>query len=174
MVTFQAASDHLHPNACGKASCVKGGIGFMFYTSLTLLALGIGGVRGSMTAFGADQFEEKDPNEEKALASFFNWLLLSSTLGAITGVTGVVWVSTQRAWHWGFFIITIASSIGFVTLALGKPFYRIKIPGDSPTIRIAQVYSQSLFHFSSLKNELIINYSLIYHEFNVFSPLNIF
>ncbi|CAJ2631797.1 unnamed protein product [Trifolium pratense] len=139
MVTFQAASDHLHPNACGKSSCMKGGIGFMFYTSLSLLALGIGGVRGSMAAFGADQFEEKDPNEAKALASFFNWLLLSSTLGAITGVTGVVWVSTQRAWHWGFFIITIASSIGFVTLALGKPFYRIKTPGDSPIIRIAQV-----------------------------------
>jgi peptide/histidine transporter 3/4 len=92
-----------------------------------------------MTAFGADQFEEKDPNEAKALTRFFNLLLLSLILGAITGVTGVVWVSTQRTWYWGFFIITIASSIGFVTLSLGKSFYRIKTPGDSPTIRIAQV-----------------------------------
>ncbi|WJX10333.1 hypothetical protein P8452_01071 [Trifolium repens] len=104
MVTFQAASDHLHPNACEKSSCMKGGIGSMFYTSLSLLALAIGLI-----------------------------------LGAITGVTGVVWVSTQRTWYWGFFIITIASSIGFVTLSLGKSFYRIKTPGDSPTIRIAQV-----------------------------------
>lgn len=143
MLTVQGGSDKLHPEACGKSSCVKGGTAVMFYTSLCLLALGIGGVRGSMTPFGADQFNEKDPNEVKALASFFNWLLLSSTIGAITGVTGVVWVSTQRAWHWGFFIITIASSIGFVTFALGKPFYRIKNPGDSPTLRIAQVY-----HFS--------------------------
>ncbi|KAJ1393314.1 Proton-dependent oligopeptide transporter family [Sesbania bispinosa] len=129
MLTVQAASDHLHPDACGKSSCVKGGIAVMFYTSLSLLALGIGGVRGSMTAFGADQFDEKDPIEAKALASFFNWLLLSSTLGGITGVTGVVWVSTQRAWHWGFFIITIASSIGFVTLALGNA----KDPGPTTT-----------------------------------------
>lgn len=139
MLTVQAASNHLHPEACGKSSCVQGGIAVMFYASLCLLALGMGGVRGSRTAFGADQFDEKDPTEAKALASFFNWLLLSSTVGAITGVTGVVWVSTQKAWHWGFFIITISSSIGFVTLALGKPFYRIKIPGDSPTLRIAQV-----------------------------------
>ena len=111
----------------------------MFYTSLCLLALGNGGVRGSMTAFGADQFNDKDPNEAKALASFFNWLLLSSTLGGIIGTTVVVWVSTQKAWHWGFFIITISCFVGFVTLALGKPFYRIKTPGDSPIVRVVQV-----------------------------------
>lgn len=140
LVTIQAASSNLHPDACGKSSCVQGGIAAMFYTSLCLLALGTGGVRGCMTAFGADQFDEKDPVEAKALASFFNWLLLSSTVGAIVGVTGVVWVSTQRAWHWGFFIITVASFVGFVTLALGKPFYRIKTPGDSPILRIVQVF----------------------------------
>ncbi|KAL1312885.1 hypothetical protein HN51_039457 [Arachis hypogaea] len=139
MLSVQAGSRHLHPEACGKSSCVKGGIAVMLYTSLCLLALGVGGVRGSMTAFGADQFDDKDPSEAKALASFFNWLLMSSTLGAITGVTAVVWVSTQKAWHWGFFIITIASSIGFITLAIGKPFYRIKTPGDSPILRILQV-----------------------------------
>ncbi|GAU23878.1 hypothetical protein TSUD_35490 [Trifolium subterraneum] len=107
MITIQAALDKLHPEACGESSCVKGGIAVMFYTSLCLYALGMGGVRGSMTAFGADQFDEKEPNEAKALASFFNWLLLSSTLGSVIGVTGVVWVSTQKAWHWGFFIITV-------------------------------------------------------------------
>ncbi|KAK2376754.1 protein NRT1/ PTR FAMILY 4.5 [Trifolium repens] len=139
MITIQAALDKLHPEACGESSCVKGGIAVMFYTSLCLYALGMGGVRGSLTAFGADQFDEKEPNEAKALASFFNWLLLSSTLGSVIGVTGVVWVSTQKAWHWGFFIITVCSSIGFVTLALGKSFYRIKVPGESPILRIVQV-----------------------------------
>jgi len=118
---------------------VKGGIAVMFYTSLYLLALGMGGVRGSLTAFGADQFDEKNPREAKALASFFNWLLLSSTLGSVVGVTGVVWVSTQKGWHLGFIIITVATSIGFLTLALGKPFYRIRTPGHSPIFRISQV-----------------------------------
>lgn len=142
-MTIQAASNNLHPDACGKSSCIKGGIAVMFYTSLSLLALGTG-VRGCIAAFGADQFDEKDPIEAKALASFFNWLLLSSTVGAIVGVTGVVWVSTQRAWHWGFLIITIASSLGFLTLALGKPFYRIINPGDSPILRIVQVCTISI------------------------------
>ncbi|CAJ2636151.1 unnamed protein product [Trifolium pratense] len=96
---------------------------------MSLLALGIGGVRGSMTSFGADQFQENDPNEAKALASIFNWLLLSSTLGAITGV---VWISTQRAWHWGFFIITIASYIGFMSLAMGSLFIESKLQEIAP------------------------------------------
>lgn len=89
MLTIQAGLNNLHPDACGKSSCVKGGTAVMFYTSLCLLALGLGGVRGSMTAFGADQFDEKHPIEAKALASFFNWLLLSTTLGSVIGVTGV-------------------------------------------------------------------------------------
>ncbi|KAF7805010.1 protein NRT1/ PTR FAMILY 4.6-like [Senna tora] len=159
VLTVQAASKSLQPEACGKASCLEGGKAVMFYTSLCLLALGIGGVRGSMTAFGADQFDEKDPIEAKALASFFNWLLLSSTTGGIVGVTGVVWVSTQRAWHWGFLIITVSASLGFLTLALGKPFYRIKTPGDSPILRIVQVI---VVAFKNRKLALPDSHELLY------------
>ncbi|MED6209495.1 hypothetical protein PIB30_055257 [Stylosanthes scabra] len=140
LVTIQAASKNLQPEACGKSSCVKGGIAVMFYISLCLLALGSGGVKGAMTTLGADQFDEKDPEEAKGLATYFNWLLLSTTLGSVVGVTGVVWVSTQKAWHLGFLIITVASFLGYLTLALGKPFYRIRPPSQSPVSRIAQVF----------------------------------
>ncbi|KAJ7977791.1 protein NRT1/ PTR FAMILY 4.5-like [Quillaja saponaria] len=139
MVTIQAYSSDLHPENCGKSSCVKGGTAVFFYASLCLLALGNGGVRGSLPALGADQFDKNDPIESKALASFFNCLLLSSTLGAVIGVTAIVWVSTKKAWYWGFFISTVATFIGFVVLAIGKPFYRLQAPGDSPITRIAQV-----------------------------------
>ncbi|KAJ1419857.1 hypothetical protein SESBI_14835 [Sesbania bispinosa] len=57
MLTVQASSNHLHLDACGKSSCVKGDIAL----------------------------------------------------------------------------------IGFVILTLGKPFYRIKTPGESPILRIEQV-----------------------------------
>ncbi|XP_016176028.1 protein NRT1/ PTR FAMILY 4.6 [Arachis ipaensis] len=140
VVTIQAGTKALQPEACGKSSCVKGGVAVMLYTSLCLLALGSGGVRGSMTALGADQFEEKDPKEGKGLATYFNWLLLSTTLGSVVGVTGVVWVSTQRAWYLGFLIVTVSSFLGFLTLALGKPFYRILPPSQSPLSRILQVF----------------------------------
>lgn len=111
----------------------------MFYISLCMLALGTGGVRGSLTPLGGDQFDQKDPKEVKALATFFNWLMLSTTLGATVGVTAIVWVSMNVHWYWGFFMSTVAAFVGFLFLASGKPFYRLRAPGDSPILRIAQV-----------------------------------
>ncbi|OMO86197.1 Proton-dependent oligopeptide transporter family [Corchorus capsularis] len=142
LVTIQAYSKDLHPPYCGKSSCIKGNIAVMFYASLSLIALGAGGVKGALPALGGDQFDQKDPKEAKALARFFNWLLLSTILGACVGVTGIVYVSTEKHyWYWGFFISTVAAFIGFLVLAFGKPFYRLRqpTPADSPIIRIAQV-----------------------------------
>ncbi|XP_022898143.1 protein NRT1/ PTR FAMILY 4.5-like [Olea europaea var. sylvestris] len=142
MMTIQAHNESLQPEACGKSRCVKGGIAVMFYASLCLLALGTGGVKGSLPPLGAEQFDSKDPKESKALASYFNWLLLSSTIGSSIGVTVLVWVSTSNnnnGWWKGFLIISITTFVGYVFLILGKPFYRLEVPGDSPIIRIAQV-----------------------------------
>ncbi|XVF00049.1 hypothetical protein REPUB_Repub03eG0252800 [Reevesia pubescens] len=142
LLTIQAYSKDLHPSNCGKSSCVKGGIAVMFYASLSLLALGSGGLRGALSAFGGDQFDENDPKEAKGLASFFNWQLMSGTFGAIVGVTALVYVSTGlHHWYLGFLISAVATFIGFVILAFGKPFYRLQQPkpANSPIVRVAQV-----------------------------------
>ncbi|PQQ07120.1 protein NRT1/ PTR FAMILY 4.5-like [Prunus yedoensis var. nudiflora] len=137
LMTIQAYSKDLHPKPSCMSSCVEGRIAFMLYASLCLLALGSGGVRGALPALGADQFNRKE--EAKSLATFFNGLMLSSTIGATIGVTAIVYVSINAAWYWGFFISTIATFVGFAVFAIGKPFYRLQIPGDSPIIRIVQV-----------------------------------
>ncbi|MBA0716506.1 hypothetical protein Golax_015332 [Gossypium laxum] len=142
LVTIQAYSKDLQPAYCGKPTCIDGSKAVMFYFSLGLLALGAGGVKGALPALGGDQFDHKDPKEAKALARYFNWLLLSTTLGACVGVTGIVYLTTEKhKWYWGFFISTVATFIGFTVLALGKPFYRLREPkmADSPIIRITQV-----------------------------------
>lgn len=152
MLTVEAHSKQLQPDACGKSSCLSGGKSLYFYATLSLYALGTGGVRGALPALGADQFDQRDPNEAKDLATFFNWLILSSTIGSSVGVTAIVWVNQNKGWHWGFMIATIATFVGLIILAIGKPFFRLQQPNDSPIIRILQVQNRliSLLRFSLL------------------------
>lgn len=133
---------------------MEGGIEYMLYFSLGLLALGSGGVRGALPALGADQFNEKDPEEARALASYFNWMTLSTVVGAVVGVTGIVNLSMFHGWWKGFLVSTVGTFIGFVILAAGKPFYHLRQPGDSPLIRIAQVFPN--IHSIALSMYLII------------------
>lgn len=139
MLTIEAHSKHLQPDACGKSSCLHGQKSLYFYVTLCLYALGTGGVRGALPALGAGQFDQRDPIEAKALATFFNWLILSSTIGASVGVTAIVWVNQNVGWHWGFMIATVATFIGLIILTVGKSFYRLEQPAASPIIRILQV-----------------------------------
>ncbi|XVF47189.1 hypothetical protein PTKIN_Ptkin03bG0089200 [Pterospermum kingtungense] len=139
MVTIQAYSKGLRPDLLCQKGCLKGGIALMFYASLSLLAIGTGGVKGALPALGADQFDPKDPKGAKQLGRYFNWYMLSTTFGAAIGVSFVVWVSTKEAWYWGFFMGTMAAIVGFIAIAIGKPFYRFPPLGNSPLLRVAQV-----------------------------------
>ncbi|XP_022868381.1 protein NRT1/ PTR FAMILY 4.5-like isoform X2 [Olea europaea var. sylvestris] len=142
LMTIQAHDEKLQPVPRGKSSGMTGRPAVMFYASLCLLALGSGGVRGALPALGADQFDKKDPKEAKGLASYFNWLLLGSVSGALIGVTVIVYISTNKNnnnWWKGFLITLVSTVVGFIILAIGKPFYRIQVPGESPLVRIAQV-----------------------------------
>lgn len=158
MMTIQAHSDSLLPKACGKSSCVQGGVAVYFYATLCLLALGAGGVKGALPALGADQFDPKNPKEAKSLASYFNWLLLSSVAGSSIGVTVVVYVATNKNnqnWWKGFLITAVAAFVGYIFLLLGKPFYRLHVPKDSPLLRLIQVINS--FQYISEINSIRIN-----------------
>ncbi|KAL9676369.1 hypothetical protein QQ045_004583 [Rhodiola kirilowii] len=139
MLTIQARYKSLLPEYCGKSSCVEGGVALMLYASLGLYAVGSGGVKGALAPHGADQFDQKNPKEAKALATYFNWLLLSTVLGASIGVTFIVWVSMNKAWYWGFFISLLGALAGYILLAVGTPFYHIQVPSGSPLTKIVQV-----------------------------------
>lgn len=111
----------------------------LFYLSISLLGLGGGGIRGSVPALGADQTDYRDPEERLFVATFFNWFLLSITIGASIGVTFVVYVSTTVGWEIGFIISMSCSFVGLIFAALGKPSYRVRVAGDSPLLRIVEV-----------------------------------
>ncbi|XP_031102149.1 protein NRT1/ PTR FAMILY 4.6-like [Ipomoea triloba] len=149
LMTIQARFTSLQPEVCtnNKGSCMEGNKALLFYVSLCALALGSGGVRGALPALGADQFDHTHPKEAKAFASYFNYLLFSTTAGATIGVTFIVWLTTEKGWWWvGFLISVVGVIVGFAVLAAGKPFYRLQTPGGGPLLRIIQVI------FVSIKN----------------------
>ncbi|RDX63083.1 Protein NRT1/ PTR FAMILY 4.5, partial [Mucuna pruriens] len=148
ILTVQAWIHHLRPIPCkgvaasqmGECKGASGGQAAILYTGLYLIALGTGGIKAALPALGADQFDEKDPKEAAQLSSFFNWFLFSLTIGAIVGVTFIVWIGANLGWDWSFTVCTITILFAILSICMGKSLYRNNTPKGSPLFRIIQVF----------------------------------
>lgn len=157
MLIIQSHYTNLQPQPCGESSCIHGTKALLFYLSICLLGLGGGGIRGAVPALGADQFNQNDPKQKKYIASFFNWFLLSITVGATVGVTVVVWVSSNVGWDRGFIIYLVCSFVGLLFASLGKPLYRVRVSGENSLLSVLEV------HLSlSLSPSIFLNLYLLF------------
>lgn len=111
----------------------------ILFTGLYLVAFGTSGVKAALPSLGADQFDERDPKEAVLLASFFNWFVFSLTIGAMFGVTFIVWIGDNQGWDWSFGVCTVAVLFAILFLCMGKSIYRNNVPKGSPILRILQV-----------------------------------
>lgn len=109
------------------------------YVSLYVVALGTGGIKPNVSAFGADQFDELDPRDRKEKKSFFNWFYFSINVGSLLAVTGIVWIQENVSWAIGFVIPAIAMAVAVVTFIAGSPRYRHVKPSESPISRVYRV-----------------------------------
>ncbi|XVE94818.1 hypothetical protein REPUB_Repub02eG0042500 [Reevesia pubescens] len=152
LLAVQAHFHQLRPPPCQglatsqttQCEAADGGQAAILFTGLYLVAFGTSGVKAGLPSLGADQFDEKDPKEAAQLSSFFNWFLLSLTVGAIIGVTFIVWISTNQGWDWAFGVCTVAVLFAIVFLCMGKSLYRNNVPKGSPLLRIIQVFVVSI------------------------------
>ncbi|KAK6256647.1 hypothetical protein QUC31_000106 [Theobroma cacao] len=147
LLAVQAHFHQLRPTPCqglaasqtNQCQAADSGQAAILFTGLYLVALGTSGVKAALPSLGADQFDEKDPKESAQLSSYFNWFLLSLTVGAIVGVTFVVWISSNQGWDWAFGVCTVAVLFALVCVSMGKSLYRNNVPKGSPLLRIIQV-----------------------------------
>lgn len=108
ILTVQANSHSLKPPACNpvmaQAPCkeISGGKAAMLFVGLYLVALGVGGIKGSLPPHGAEQFDENNPQGRKQRSTFFNYFVFCLACGALIAVTLVVWVEDNKGWQWGF------------------------------------------------------------------------
>lgn len=111
----------------------------LFFASLYLVAIGQGGHKPCVQAFGADQFKEETEEERRAKTSFFNWWYLGICGGGTSAMLMVFYVQDNVGWTTGYCILAIAMTFALVLFLLGRRLYRRQVPSGSSLTRVAQV-----------------------------------
>lgn len=114
----------------------------LFFFSLYLVAIGQSGHKPCVQAFGADQFNEQDPEERKLKSSFFNWWSLGISVGAFSTRLVLNYIQDNLSWGLGFGIPCVFMTIALVVFLLGSKMYRYSVLTDqkSPFVRIGNVF----------------------------------
>lgn len=122
----------------------------IFFSALYLVALAQGGHKPCVQAFGADQFDEKEPEELKAKGSFFNWWYFGMCAGTLSTLWVLNYIQDNLSWALGFGIPCIAMVIALAIFLLGTSTYRFSIRREdrSPFARIGNVYVAAVKNWS--------------------------
>ncbi|XP_048137158.1 protein NRT1/ PTR FAMILY 4.6-like isoform X2 [Rhodamnia argentea] len=152
VLTIQARIPSLKTPSCVSASAhspcqeLVGAKAVILFAGLYLVALGVGGIKGSLPPHGAEQFDETTPEGRKQRSAFFNYYIFSLSFGALMAVTCVVWIEDNIGWQWGFAISAATILISIPVFLLGSSTYRVKTPTGSPITTMFKVLAASIFN----------------------------
>lgn len=116
----------------------------MLYLSLYLIALGTGGLKSSVSGFGTDQFDDKDPKEKTQMAYFFSRFLFFISTGTLLAVTVLVYIQDEVGRSWAYAICCISMILAVVVFLSGTKRYRYKKSIGSPVAHMLQVVAAAI------------------------------
>ncbi|KAJ6422162.1 hypothetical protein OIU84_027164 [Salix udensis] len=118
----------------------------LFFFSIYLVAIGQGGYKPCVQAFGGDQFDGQDPKENKAKSSFFNWWYFAISVGIIVTLIIMVYIQENLNWALGFGIPCIVLVASLLVFLLGSRTYRynVKENDKNPFMRIGRVIVRAI------------------------------
>ena len=117
---------------------------FFLYTSLSLVALGLGVLNPSLQAFGADQLDhdlghdheqDQEPSSENnevksdRKSQFFQWWYFGVCAGSLLGVTVMAYIQDTFGWVLGFAIPTASMLLLILLFLCGSGVYVYADPG---------------------------------------------
>lgn len=111
----------------------------LFYISIYLIALGNGGYQPNIATFGADQFDEEDPDEGHSKVAFFSYFYLALNIGELFSNTILVYFEDEGMWALGFWVSTVSALAALLLFLVGTPRYRHFRPSGNPVSRFGQV-----------------------------------
>ncbi|KHN48660.1 Nitrate transporter 1.2, partial [Glycine soja] len=158
MLTIQAHKPSLKPPNCvigntdSPCDKIHGADAVMLFAGLYLVALGVGGIKGSLPPHGAEQFDENTPEGRKQRSAFFNYFVFSLSCGALIAVTFVVWIEDNKGWKWGLVVSTASILLSIPVFILGSHKYRTKIPAGSPITSMFKVLVAAICNNCKAKN----------------------
>ncbi|KAK9087804.1 hypothetical protein Syun_030198 [Stephania yunnanensis] len=147
LLTLSVSIPKLKPYPCHKAlegcKASRSQIG-LFYAALYIVALGSGGTKPNISSFGAQQFDEFEPEEKKRKLSFFNWWVFCVFIGNLLANTFLVYIQDNMSWALGYGIPTVGLAISTLIFLVGTPLYRHKVPIGNPFTTMVKVIVASL------------------------------
>ncbi|KAG2303616.1 hypothetical protein Bca4012_062354 [Brassica carinata] len=99
-------------------------VNILFFCSLYMVAIGQGGHKPCVQAFGADQFDSGDSKERVSRGSFFNWWFMTLSAGITLSFLVVVYVQDNVSWALGFGIPCVFMVMALALFLLGRKTYR--------------------------------------------------
>nr|CAD1825267.1 unnamed protein product [Ananas comosus var. bracteatus] len=146
LLTITTSVPGMRPPACDdfrrshhECAAATGGQLAMLLASLYTIALGAGGIKANVSGFGSDQFDGRDPEEEKSMVFFFNRFYFCISLGSLFSVTVLFYVQDNvgRGWGYGVAAATMVAAVG--VFVAGTARYRYRRPEGSPLTVIGRV-----------------------------------
>lgn len=147
LLTLAVSLPALRPPYCAKDEVCKHASTFqigIFYCALYIIAVGTGGTKPNISTMGADQFDDFEPKERHYKLSFFNWWMFSIFVGTLFSNTFLVYIQDNVGWGVGYGLPTLGLAVSIVMFAFGTPFYRHKLPAESPLSRMAKVIAATV------------------------------
>ncbi|XVE91414.1 hypothetical protein REPUB_Repub01dG0007500 [Reevesia pubescens] len=163
-LTLSAILPQFRPPPCkGEQVCQQATSGQLaiLYGSLLLGALGSGGIRPCVVAFGADQFDETDPKQAAKTWKYFDWYYFVMGVSILVAVTVLVYIQDNTGWGLGLGIPTIAMFLSIIAFVIGYPLYRHMDPSGSPFTRLLQV---SVAAFKKRRLAMVSDPKLLYQN----------
>ncbi|OVA15858.1 Proton-dependent oligopeptide transporter family [Macleaya cordata] len=113
-----------------------------FFFSLYLVAVGKAGFKPCAEAFGADQFNGRNPEESESKSSFFNWWYFGLCVGSSFSLLILTYIQDNLSWALGFGIPCIFLAVALLAFFFGRKTYRhsVKQHKENPIQRITRVF----------------------------------